>query len=69
MDRITAVKALIERHTEAATYHIDKVNELKAYLYDLTKPGFNSRGWRRVAVKRGRTEPYLVQANSETVTG
>ena len=73
MDRLTAVKLLIDRHrstaqsyADLANYHLNTAKDLEEYQYELTKPGFHTKGSRRFT-KRGRTEPYLVQAHDGTV--
>ena len=67
MDRIAAVELIIKRHqakanlySQLSKYHEEKVKEFEDYKYHLSKPGFKTKGWNRMA-KPGRTEPYVVQ--------
>ena len=67
MKRIEAVDKLIERHEllskqyeELSLTHSKTVKDLKSYKYELTKPGFRTKGWVRCSEPK-RTEPYIVQ--------
>ena len=71
MNRLKAVDLLIERYnqravrlTQLAQESIDKVKELQAYRYDLTRPGFKIKGWARYTGKPARIEPYVVAAGN-----
>lgn len=63
MTRLEAVDLLIDRYSTVAANAINKINELKAYRYNLTKPGFKASGWNRhTSVNSSRIEPYVIQA-------
>ena len=73
MSRLNAVKALIERHrdlamqyNELAQYHLQLSKEYEAYKYELTKPGFATKGWKRFS-KQSRIENYVVQAEHDAI--
>jgi len=73
--REAAVKQLVQKHKDLANqyalmsnYHHDLSKDYEAYLYELRKPGFKTKGWYRYA-KKGRTEPYVVQAHEGSVDG
>ena len=66
MTRLQAVELLILRHENKADIyaglerlHRDRVKELKDYRYELTRPGFKTKGWTR-ATRPGRVEPYVI---------
>jgi hypothetical protein len=72
-NRLTAVEALIKRHrelaqshAEEASRHLNLAKDFEDYRYELTRPGFKTKGWMRYS-KRGRVEPYVVQAENESV--
>jgi len=71
--RECAVKMLIEKHHELgnqhailSNYHHELAKDYENYLYELRKPGFKTKGWLRYS-KKGRTEPYVVQADDGQV--
>jgi len=73
MGRLEAVELLIIRHQELAQAHADQANkhmnlakDYEDYKYDLSRPGFKTRGWYRYAGK-GRVEPYIVQAEGAMI--
>ena len=68
MTRKEAVEQLIKRHELKAqqymmmgAYHQEQVNNLKAYRYELDKPGFKTKGWTRYS-GQSRVETYVIQA-------
>jgi len=68
IDRRRAVELIIERHRERASLYRmmvveeeARVKEYETYLYELSRPGFKTKGWHRMS-KQGRIEPYVVQA-------
>lgn len=72
IDRRRVVELIIERHKERASFYRlmaveeeAKAKEFEAYLYELNRPGFKSKGWHRMC-KPARVEPYVVQAG-ETI--
>ena len=63
------IEKLIDRHVSRAETlrnalqrELDQINELTVYKYELSKPGFKTRGWVRYGKKCQRTEPYIIQA-------
>ena len=75
MNRKEAVKLLISKHNslaqqyaELSNYHHQLSKDYEAYQYELNKPGFHTKGWKRFSGK-GRTEPYVVQASDGQVGG
>ena len=70
MTRRDAVDGLIDRHLNMANKlrdllqrELDTIKNLEAYKYELTKPGFDTKGWKRYG-KGGRIETYVVQTGN-----
>ena len=73
MNRELAVKLLAQRHNDLATqyahmsqYHASIAKDYTDYLYELNKPGFKTKGWKRFTGK-SRIEPYVIQAEGGAV--
>lgn len=73
MNRLKAVTLLIERHRDLAIHHgelaqkhLQLSKDYEAYRYELNKPGFKTKGWRRFA-GQGRIEPYLIHSEDGSV--
>ena len=73
MNRELAVKLLITKHNDIAQqyaalsqYHAQLAKDYQDYQYELSKPGFKTKGWKRFTGK-GRIEPYVVQAEGAMV--
>lgn len=73
MNRLKAVDLLIEKHRDLALEysnlaqkHLALSKEFECYRYELSKPGFKTKGWDRCC-KQGRTEPYVIQAHEGAI--
>ena len=73
MNREEAVKLLVQRHNDLANqyavlsnYHNQLAKDYQDYLYQLQKPGFKTKGWKRFTGK-SRIEPYVIQAEEGAV--
>lgn len=70
MNRKEAVKLIISKHNslaqqyaELSNYHHLLAKDYEAYQYELNKPGFKTKGWKRFTGK-GRIEPYVIQTEN-----
>ena len=73
MNREESVKLLVQRHNDLANqhaamsqYHSMLAKDYQDYLYQLQKPGFKTKGWKRFTGK-SRIEPYVIQAEGGAV--